>query len=394
MRNVKAAGPGQYCMGGTPRNTLQCGVKMDRNSNYPVTQQIIQGMTLSMLLDILKRNNFRVDSVCLGRLAYLVAMGVLNHVYGACEALLNARKIQATRIEKSPVFIIGHWRSGTTHLHNLLSLDDNLAAPSAYQAFFPRHFIFTYAATTIFDVLAPRTRPMDNVVFRSDVPQEDEFAVAALSGVSPYLRVLFPITCDQSYSEIDPEALPEVVLERWKGSLLLFLKKLTLLRGKRIVLKSPPHMARVRVLLEMFPDAKFIHIVRNPYDVYVSTHGLWRDLFANAHLQIPSPREVDDLILKWYTELFRLFERDRAIIPDGSLFEIRYEDLEENPLESLGSAYQALGLAGFAHFREKVARYLDVIKGYRKNVHELDDEAKQKVARCWTQTFEKYDYQL
>jgi hypothetical protein len=233
---------------------------------------------------------------------------------------------------------------------------------------------------------------MDNVVFGSDVPQEDEFAVAALSGVSPYLRILFPITCDQGYSDLDPEALPEDALERWKESLTLFLKKLTLLQGKRIVLKSPPHMARMRILLDMFPDAKFIHIVRNPYNVYLSTHGLWKDLMAKAHLQIPSPREVDDLILKWYTELFRLFERDRTVVPDGSLYEMRYEDLEERPLESLRSAYQDLDLSNFAHFQEKVTRYLDVIKGYRKNVHELEDDTKQKVARCWKGTFEKYGY--
>jgi len=365
---------------------------MGKNGDSPMRQQIIQGMTLSMLLSVLKRNSFRVDTVCLGRLGYLVAMGVLNHVYGACETMFYARKIQAARIQESPIFIIGHWRSGTTHLHNLLSLDDSLAAPSAYQAFFPRHFIFTYAAEAIFDVLAPQTRPMDNVVFGSDVPQEDEFAVAALSGVSPYLRVLFPKTCDHGYSDLDPETLPEEALDRWKESLTLFLKKLTLVQEKRIVLKSPPHMARVRILLEMFPDAKFIHIVRNPYNVYMSTHVLWRDLFAKAHLQIPSPREVDDLILKWYTELFRLFERDRAVVPDGSLYEMKYEDLEQRPLESLQSAYQGLGLTNFVHFQEKVTRYLDVIKGYRKNVHELDEDTKQKVARYCKGTFEKYGY--
>ncbi len=365
---------------------------MGTNGKSPVTRQIIQGMTLSMLLDVLKRNDFKVDSVCFGRLGYLVAMGVLNHVYGACEALLTARRVRAAHIEQSPLFVLGHWRSGTTHLHNLLSLDDNLAAPSAYQAFFPRHFIFTYAAVAIFDALAPRKRPMDNVVFGSDVPQEDEFAVAALSGVSPYLRVLFPLTRDQGYSEIDPADLPEEALERWKTSLTVFLKKLTFLHGRRIVLKSPPHMGRVKILLDMFPDAKFIHIVRNPYAVYMSTHVLWKTMLSNAHLQIPTPQAVDDIILRWYTELFRLYERDKAFVPEGSLFEMKYEDLEANPVESLRSVYQALGLSDFSDFRTKVTRYLKVIKGYRKNVHHMDDDTKQKVAVRWKETFEKYGY--
>lgn len=349
-------------------------------------------MTLTTLIRVLARNEFRVDSPCLGRLAYLILMGAVNHVYGACEKLLHARRIRATRIEQPPIFVVGHWRSGTTHLHNLLSLDDNLTSPSAYQAFFPGHFVFTQPATAIFDAFAPRTRPMDNVVFGSDVPHEDEFAVAALSGVSPYLRVLFPVTSDPGYSDLDPEALPAGALERWKASLVVFLKKLTLLEGKRIVLKSPPHTARVRTLLEMFPGAQFVHIVRNPYEVYLSTHGLWRDLLSNAYLQLPSPEVVDELIIKWYTELFDLFERDRGHVPQGSLHELKYEDLESEPIESLRALYTDLGLTDFEVFRGKVERYLERIKGYRKNVHELDDVTKERIALRWRRTFEKYGY--
>ena len=50
-----------------------------------IRQQIVQGMTLSTLMSVLARNGFRVDSPYLGRLAYLMVMGVVNHVYGECE---------------------------------------------------------------------------------------------------------------------------------------------------------------------------------------------------------------------------------------------------------------------------------------------------------------------
>jgi hypothetical protein len=365
---------------------------MGNTSKKPVRQQIIQGMNLATLFKVLARNHFRVDVQCFGRLGYLVAMGVLNQVYGACEELVNARKIAATRIFHPPLFVIGHWRSGTTHLHNLLSLDDSFASPSAYQAFFPQHFVLTQPAATIFDVFAPNKRPMDNVIFGSDVPQEDEFAVAALSGVSPYLRVLFPVTSDLGYSELDPEGLPKDALEMWKESLTLFLKKVTFLTDKRIVLKSPPHMARMRILLEMFPGAKFLHIVRNPYIVYTSTHGLWRELLSSAHLQVPRAQVIDELILTWYTELFRLYERDRPHVPNGSLHELKYEDLEADPVESLRAAYRALGLPHFELFQDKVTRYLERIRGYRKNVHVLDDSARAKVANRWKGTFDRYGY--
>src|SRR5687768_18104609 len=46
----------------------------------------------------------------------------------------------------------------------------------------------------------------------------------------------------------------------------------------RSILKSPPHTCRVPTLLRLFPDARFVHIVRDPYAVYPSTLHLWRIL--------------------------------------------------------------------------------------------------------------------
>jgi hypothetical protein len=119
-------------------------------------------------------------------------------------------------------------------------------------------------------------------------------------------------------------------LERWKDSLVLLMRKLTLSNPARIVLKSPPHLGRVSTLLEIFPRAQFVHIVRDPYRVYVSTLKLWTDGFGPAHLQIPEPKLVDEIILSWYVELFSLFERDKGLIPAGSLYEMKFEDLKPN----------------------------------------------------------------
>ncbi len=156
--------------------------------------QIIQGMTLRTLLEVLARNDFQVDRQCLGRLAYLVVLGVFNSIYGACETYFNTEDIEAVKIEHAPLFIIGHWRSGTTHLHNLLSMDENFSCPTAYQALFPHHFVFSQAGGVLFNLLAPTKRPMDNVAFSADTPHEDEFAIAAHCAISPYLQIFFPVT--------------------------------------------------------------------------------------------------------------------------------------------------------------------------------------------------------
>lgn len=354
--------------------------------------QIIQGMTLATLLRVLARNNFQVDTQCLGRLAHLLVLGVFNHIYGSCETMFNARDIRNTTLKHPPLFVLGHWRSGTTHLHNMLSLDENLSSPTAYQALFPHHFIFTQVAGRLMDFVGPSKRPMDNVAFGSQVPHEDEFAMTALAEASPYLRILFPVTQDAGYAELDPERLPQAALEKWKQAFDLFLKKVTLSEGGRIVLKSPPHMGRVRVLLEMFPKAQFVHIVRDPYAVYLSCWRLWEAMFACAHLQIPPTELVDELILSWYVELFRLFERDKELIPPESFYEVKFEDLEARPVETMRAIYRGLDLGGYDCFEKRLVSYLESLGGYEKNSYHLDEVSRDKVSQRWGHTFDRYGY--
>lgn len=356
--------------------------------------QPIPGMTLGTLLEVLVRNGFRVDLPYAGRLAYLMAMGVFNSLFARCEEFFDGEEIRNVRIEHSPLFVLGHWRSGTTHLHNLLACDPSFAFPNAYQASFPRHFIFTQVGGMIFDSLAPSKRPMDNVAFSSLVPHEDEFALAGHCGVSPYVRCLFPVTANNGYTELDPCALDPRALDRWKETFVLILKKLTLSEGKRIVLKSPPHTGRIRQLLELFPDAKFVHIVRDPYRVYLSTRKLWTNTLSLAHLQAPDEGLIDEIILSWYDELFALYERDKGLIPEGALHEIKYEDLERNPLGCLERLYGELGLNGFDEACPFFAAHLESVRDYEKNVYQMDEATREKVARRWGATFETYGYPL
>lgn len=357
--------------------------------------QSFQGMTVGTLVRVLARNHCKVSPRYFHRLAYLFAVGMMNSFFSRVEALDNGRNIETSEIVASPIFIIGHWRSGTTHLHNLLSHDQNFACPTVYQTMFPHHFLYTQRkGGRIFDLLCPPTRPMDNIAFSAAAQHEDEFALAALSTVSPYMRFLFPLTGDGVYSSLDPLALPQEALDAWKNSFIHLLKKLTFWKGKRVVLKSPPHTGRIRILLEMFPDAKFIHIVRDPYVVYMSTRKLWLNSLNYSHLQTPDPEAMDEMILSWYTELFELYERDRPLIPKGSLHELRLEDLEASPREALKGIYRTLGLEGFESFLGRVEPYLKSIENYQKNGYTIDSAAREKVRLRWRQTFDKYGYSL
>jgi hypothetical protein len=356
---------------------------------------LIQGMTLSALQQAVARNGSNIPTRLLGRLFYLGAFGVLNSVLGRCEDAAHGRRIESTRIEAPPLFVLGHWRSGTTHLHNLLSLDENFAYPSTYQAMFPNHFILSHqVGARIFDLIAPHCRLADDLAFSADVPHEDEFALAALSTVSPYMRFLFPLTGDGDYSALDLRQLPKEACKKWEAALIYLLKKLTYTTGKRLVLKSPPHLGRVGTVLELLPGSQFIHIVRDPYAVYASTKKLWQVVLSHTHLQKVDAAERDETILSMHTELFSLFERQRKLIPSGSLHEIKLEDLEKAPLRSLEEIYGTLSLPDFDLFRKRVTPYLESIKGYRKQDYYLDEESRSQVRKRWASVFERYGYPL
>jgi len=358
-------------------------------------QQAITGMNLSTLTRVLLRYHGRVNWRYLHRLAYLLVLAGLNSYLACLEKAVDGEDIAAAELVEPPIFILGYWRSGTTHLHNLLSLDPNFTCPTSYQTMCPHHFVYSQPwGTGIFNALTPGKRPMDNMALYGATPHEEEMALAGLCGISPYMQALFPASENGVYAAVDPDKLPPGALAEWQAAFQLFLKKLSFSKGKRIVLKSPPHLGRVRPLLQMFPGAKFIHIVRNPYAVYLSSQKLWRSGLAYSHLQKADPRKLDELILSWYTDLYALFERDRGLIPEGSFTELRFEDLENSPRECLEKIYAQLGLGDFDRYWRRAAEYLKGLGGYKKNKHRLAEADRAKVSRRWAFAFARYGYPL
>ena len=131
---------------------------------------------------------------------------------------------------------------------------------------------------------------------------------------------------------------------RWKRALLWFLKCLTLRNPKRIVLKSPPHTCRIRALLEMFPKAKFVHIVRDPYVIFPSTVNLWKRLYRDEGLQMPTGEGLEEHVFDTFTRMYEAFERDRDLIGPGQFCEVRYEELVADPMEQMRRVYEELEL--------------------------------------------------
>jgi len=317
-----------------------------------------------------------------------------NSVLGTTQRIIYSRSISQTQLEKPPIFILGHWRSGTTLLHELLGLDDNHMFPTNYQCFSPNHFLLTEKLfTRLFSFLLPKQRPMDNMDLSWHKPQEDEFALCNLGIPSPYLSMAFPNRPREYEKYSDLDSLSPEEKKKWQQAWLLFLKAITYRTAKRLVLKSPLHTFRVPTLLEMFPDALFVNLVRDPFATYASTTRLWRCLYQAHGLQTPLFDTLEQETIDTGKRMFQHMERARVLIPQERLVELRYEDLVRNPIEELRALYEQLGLENFERLQPKLQEYFHGKEGYRPNRHELTTEQRNSITNHWLPYFERFGYQ-
>lgn len=286
------------------------------------------------------------------------------------ERIVYGGTLAALDIRQPPLFVVGHWRTGTTHLHNLLSHDPRLAFISTFQTLAPSSFLL--GRHTLRPLVArsmPKTRPMDNMALSADLPQEEEFAMCNVTPHSFYVGWYFPRRIRALFDKyvVFQDADPAMVRE-WEAHYLELLKKATLLHGdKRLVLKNPANTGRIPQLLHLFPDAKFVHIRRNPYEVFKSTVNLHLATYATIGFQEVPRETVEENVLAMHAALTRRYFETRDQIPAGNLVEIAYEDLEARPVAVLGDLYARLGLEGWEEARPRIEAYLATQAHYEKN---------------------------
>lgn len=342
----------------------------------------LEGVTFADWCQLLRREQYRIDPVCWPR-ALWVTMHSLWNSYA--ERRVERRfgpAVDATGVE-APVFILGHYRSGTTHLHELLKTDPKFASPNRFETFNPRTFLGTerWLAPIVEPFMLPRR------------VQEDEIAYAVLTQLSPYMDWMFPRS-EASYDryltfrDADPDEVAT-----WSTALVRFLKALTFKHDRPLILKSPPHTARVRLLLRLFPDARFVHIRRDPYAVFVSTIGLLKSLHPVFRLH-RGPKKIDtEAVLQTYKTMYDAYFDDAPLVPRGQLIEVAYEDLERDPLGQLRTIYDGISLGDFDEVRPAMEAYLASVADYQKNRHRpLDDATRERVADVCSRSFKAWGY--
>jgi omega-hydroxy-beta-dihydromenaquinone-9 sulfotransferase len=307
---------------------------------------------------------------------------------------LYGRRIAETAIEHPPLFVVGHWRTGTTLLHELLILDERHSFPDTFACFVPNHILLSerfFKEKLWF--LMPEKRPMDNMAAGWERPQEDEFALCLMGQPSTYADLAFPNRESLFPGSLDLSGLTPRQLHDWKRAFRRFIQTLTFRDRRRLVLKSPPHTARIPTLLELFPDAKFVYIQRDPHVLFSSTVNLWRSLGKKHGLQTQAnDAMIEEKVFREFRTIHERYDAAKGSIPPGNLVEVRYEELVKDLVGGMERVYDGLSLGGFETVRPRIDGYAARNKNYETNKYEQSPELRARIRDRWGDIIEKQGY--
>jgi hypothetical protein len=289
------------------------------------------------------------------------------------------------RHPRGVIIVLGYYRSGTTHLHNLLACDRRSQTPRWFEALVPQGFVLSWNFLRLFLLgFLSTKRPQDDMAFGPEWPAEDDFALnnwcvaSSLAG-----RVALPqrYAFYQRFHFLD--GLTDGELARWRRYEWAFLAKLRFFAfGRRLLLKTPSHTARVARLIELFGagNVKFVHVSRAAGDVVRSNVAMLQRMSMYNQQDAPSEREFIDIIVDEYDRTERKFLAEKALIRDGSLVSVRFEDLTADPIAELKRIYSGLALPWEERYERAVERYLDSVREYRPASQKKERPAEDPVA--------------
>ncbi len=352
------------------------------------------GANLSTLLKLYKRSGgigtgrrrlfFLIILAAIGRLPFSLVERLIVH--------LKRKKIEPI---DPPVFILGHWRSGTTHLYNVMSKADRFGFVSPFSTALPWDIL---VIGRLFGPLLrkslPNSRYIDNVKVDAVSPQEDEIALANMSDISYYHALYFPEKFDSYFNQgTFFDGLGDAEIKAWEKGLHYLYLKLTLDQGgRRLLIKNPVYTARPAHLAQTFNAAKFIHIHRHPHAVFVSMRNFYEKLFPQLSLQNYEHIDIDAVIFKTYRRMMMALKAQTQDMPASQYAEIRFDQFQKDPLGELSRVYAQLGLGDFNADKEAFSAYLDTIQDYKKNAFNMPDDLMKKIDENWSDLYADWGY--
>ncbi len=356
---------------------------------------MLMGCRFDVWLRLLIDNRFAVAPQDIPQAVLITLFTLVLFPFALLERLLLAIPLRRQQV-KQPLFVLGHWRSGTTYLQNLLSRDpqfgyfDPVGTLTCHNSWLLRPILKLVEKSALVGA-----RPMDNLEYRMDLPMEEMLAVNASCQVCIAHMLSFVNHYDFYVDQAFLEDLPERRRKRWERVYTYLLKKQTFLcHGKPLMLKSPDATCHAATLLRLYPDARFVNIYRDPYRVIPSTINMFNKLFDVHALQKPPTQElVENVVIGLFKRSYETLFADMEKISPAQLVEVKYEEFEQTPMAHLEQIYAHLGVPGFEQARPVLQAYVDSQKDYRKNQFHIRPALVEKINKELGFYFEHYGYE-
>jgi omega-hydroxy-beta-dihydromenaquinone-9 sulfotransferase len=284
----------------------------------------------------------------------------------------------------APFFILGFPRSGTTHLHNLIAASGQFATVPPILAGLP------WEARTLaplmrpfVDPYLPDTRLIDDVRLGPESPTEDEVALANMAGVSYFHAIYFPRRFRRDYVRaLTMGGVPLRPLAARRRAVERYISIMAAADRRPLLLKNPAYTAELGWLARAYPEARFVHIHRDPRAVFASNARVLRIALRELALQSPPEEEIEAAILEAYPAVMDRLAASARDLPPDRFTEIGYEALVDDPLGTLGRVWDCLGQPACRESLLGVERYLAALGRYKVQT-QAADQAMPAVLDRW-----------
>ena len=192
---------------------------------------------------------------------------------------------------------------------------------------------------------------MDGMTIDTLSPQEDEFALLALGVPSVYRAFFDPRRLGELSQWLDPGNWARDLPSGWSATWLEFLNDVRAETPGRLILKSPSHSFRIDALPELFPNASYIWLVRDPVDTFLSNRKMWLAMFDRYALWDADAAGLDSFLGRAIEHAAECLQRAIATIPLQRLAVLRFDRLTNSPLDSLERLNRRLSLGSWTEMQ-------------------------------------------
>ncbi|MEM7697965.1 MAG: sulfotransferase [Verrucomicrobiota bacterium] len=320
---------------------------------------------------------------------------MLRQPFTKMERLFFDRKVSRYELPHPPTFLIGHWRSGTTHLHNLLYASDQFASIDFGQTAMPHNLLnpTRFIGRAAMSSVIPKDRGMDNVAMGIREPQEEEMALGNLNPISYYNVFYYPQEMRREFDRsIFMDGTTEEEQNAFEASYVKLLRKLSISgKDRPLLLKNPASTARIEQLDRLFPGARFIHIVRNPFEVFLSMLNHYPRLFNAFAWQKFDNVDLEEMVFYKYGRMMRAYLQQREQLGDR-LIETSYENIVADPIREIGRLYEHFSFGEKDRGLRAISAYAGTLKGYKRNRYQIRRAQAERIRDEWGFALDEWGY--